>query len=127
MISKPFDPMTLAEVLRGHLQAVRLRVLRAAFLRRAQAAAAALAPCRSSIVREKDPVEFGRIREIAHGLAGTAGLFGFDQISRDAAALEDAIIARLDGSGSRKNIKHALDRLIAHMEHDREAQPAVVA
>ena len=60
-------------------------------------------------------------------LAGTAGLFGFDRISADAAALEDAIIARLSGQGSRKNVKLALDRLVAHMEDDKETPPAVVA
>jgi CheY-like chemotaxis protein len=115
VISKPFDPMTLAFSVRSHLQAIRLDSLKTVFVRRAKSDAAALAACRSS--RGGD----ARIREIAHGLAGRAGLFGFDQISSDAAALEEAAVARLGGEGTREDLTQALDRLLAGMEGDWDA------
>ena len=89
VISKPFDPMTLAFSVRSHLQAIRLETLRTVFVRRAKGDAALLASCRSALGREAAPATVSRIREIAHGLAGAAGLFGFDQISTDAAVVED--------------------------------------
>ena len=123
VISKPFDPMTLAFSLRCHLQAIRLKALRAAFVQRAKNDAASLASCRLSLGRDADPATVGRIREIAHGLAGAAGLFGFDQISDDAAALEEAVVARLGRDGSSKDVTHALDSLLAGMEGDWATAP----
>jgi DNA-binding NarL/FixJ family response regulator len=92
VISKPFDPMTLTFAVRNHLQAIRLEAMRSLFVRRAKSDAATLAPCRSSLRRDASPATIGRIREIAHGLAGAAGLFGHGQVSRDAAALEEAVM-----------------------------------
>jgi CheY-like chemotaxis protein len=121
VISKPFDPMTLAFSVRTHLQAIRLESLRTVFVQRAKGDAASLASCRSSLGREAAPATVSRIREIAHGLAGAAGLFGFDQISIDAAAVEDAVVAMLDGDGSPEDLTLALDRLMAGMEGDWDA------
>src|ERR1700726_4505979 len=47
VISKPFDPMTLAFSVRSHLQAIRLVTLRSGFVRRAKGDAEALASSRS--------------------------------------------------------------------------------
>jgi CheY-like chemotaxis protein len=121
VISKPFDPMTLAFAVRTHLQAIRLESLRTVFVQRAKGDAALLASCRSALGREAAPATVGRIREIAHGLAGAAGLFGFDQISTDAAAVEDTVFALLDGGRSPKDLTLALDRLMAGMEGDWDA------
>jgi CheY-like chemotaxis protein len=49
VISKPFDPMTLAFAVRSHLQAIRLDSLRAVFVQRIKGDAALLAACRSSL------------------------------------------------------------------------------
>jgi CheY-like chemotaxis protein len=111
VISKPFDPMTLPFLVRSHLQAIRLESLRAVFARRAMSDAAALADCRTQLSADAGPATIARLREIAHGLAGAAGLFGFDQISRDAAALEDAVIAKLSGGGTPRELTQALDQL----------------
>jgi CheY-like chemotaxis protein len=119
VISKPFDPMTLAFLVRSHLQAMRFETLRAVFVRRARDDAALLVSSRLSL--GEDTATVRRIRQIAHGLAGAAGLFGFDQISSDAAALEDAVVARLDGDGMPKDLTQALDRLVAGLEGDWEA------
>jgi len=123
VISKPFDPMTLAFSVRSHLQAIRLESLRAVFVQRIKGDAAALAACRSSLGRNADPAAVGEIKKIAHGLAGAAGLFGFHQISSDAAAVEDAVIARNGGGGERdpSELVRALDRLMSRMEGHREA------
>jgi CheY-like chemotaxis protein len=122
VISKPFDPMTLAFSVRSHLQAIRLGSLKAVFVRRAKSDAAVLASCRSSLGRDASPATAGRIRQIAHRLAGAAGLFGFAQISTDAAALEEALVARLDGDGSAEGLTLALDCLVSRLEGEWDAQ-----
>ena len=48
----------------------------------------------------------------------TAGLFGFDQISSDGAALEEAVVARLADDGTPEDLTHALDRLMSRMESE---------
>jgi two-component system OmpR family response regulator len=123
-ISKPFDPMTLAFTVRSHLAAIRLEALRSGFVHRAKDDAAALASCRLSLGQEADAATVSRIREIAHGLAGAAGLFGFDRISSNAAALEEAVVASLNGHGTAKDLTHALGRLLAGMEDDWDAPRA---
>jgi CheY-like chemotaxis protein len=120
VISKPFDPMTLAFSVRSHLQAIRLESLRAVFVRRAKGDAALLASCRSSLGEEASAATVSRIRKIAHGLAGAAGLFGFDRISSDAAALEDAVVA---GDGTPKNLTQAIDRLMSEMAGELDSSP----
>jgi CheY-like chemotaxis protein len=123
VISKPFDPMTLASSVRSHLQAIRLEPLRAAFTQRLKGDTALLVSCRLSLGREAAPATVSRIREIAHGLAGAAGVFGFDQLSSDAAAVEEAVVAMLDGDGSPKVLTHALDHLLAGIEGNWDAPP----
>jgi CheY-like chemotaxis protein len=123
VISKPFDPMTLAFLVRSHVHAMRLDALRAVFVRRAKSDAQSLASCRLSLGQEARAETVLRIRKIAHGLAGAAGLFGFDQLSIDAAALEEAAVAELDGGGSRHGLTQAFDRLMSCMQCDWEAPP----
>jgi CheY-like chemotaxis protein len=123
VISKPFDPMTLAFSVRSHLQAIRLQTLRTVFVQRLKGDAALLASCRSALGREAAPATLSRIREIAHGLAGAAGLFGFDQISSDAAAVEETVVAMLDNDGTAKDLTLALDRLVAGIEGDWDSPP----
>jgi CheY-like chemotaxis protein len=127
VISKPFDPMTLAFLVKSHLQSARMGKLKSVFMRRARNDIELLEPCRSRLTPEADPAALSRIREIAHGLAGAAGLFGFDRISTDAAALEDAVLAKLGGGGSPVAVTHALDRLIADMQSEQEVQQAAAS
>jgi two-component system OmpR family response regulator len=123
VISKPFDPMTLAFLVRSHLQAARLDTMRGVFKRRARSDIAQLEVCRSSLARDGSPAALKQVGTIAHGLAGAAGLFGFARISSDAAALEDAVLAR----GSPHDVTRALDRLVAVMKAEWDAPPAAVA
>jgi CheY-like chemotaxis protein len=123
VISKPFDPMTLAFLVRSHLQAARIETMRGVFKRRARSDVAQLEICRSSLAKDGSPDALNRVRTIAHGLAGAAGLFGFERISSDAAALEDVVITK----GSPKDVARALDHLVAGMKNEWDAPSAAVA
>ncbi|MFZ0559786.1 MAG: response regulator [Methylovirgula sp.] len=127
IIAKPFDPMTLAASVRSYLpdetslEAVRKsfvrRELRKSFVSRAKMDAAVLIPYSSvSEDRLHSPVALRRIRDIAHGLAGTGGVFGFEQLSGEAEALEDAIIAQIDGHGALGDIRNAIGALLAEID-----------
>src|SRR3984957_9779631 len=126
VISKPFDPMTLAVLVRSHLQGIRLAKLRGVFMRRAQSDAELLTAFRTARAREADPAAMNRVRDIAHGLAGAAGLFGLDQIGNDAAALEEAVRATVDGGGTQKDVSDALDRLMASVAEEARAPAALL-
>jgi HPt (histidine-containing phosphotransfer) domain-containing protein len=116
VIPKPFDPMTLAAAVRGYAQPMngRLDALRNVFLQRLHEDATALAGHRSALQDgTAGAATRAAIRDVAHGLAGTGGIFGFSEISDAAAAVEDAVIAERDGSGAVEGIAAALDHLLA--------------
>jgi two-component system OmpR family response regulator len=120
VISKPFDPMTLAFVVQSHLHSIRHEALRAVFVQRARSDAALLASCRSSLGREASAAALSQIREIAHGLAGAAGIFGYEQMSSDAAAVEAAVVAE---DGTAEDLTYALNRLLSCIEGDWDVPP----
>ncbi len=116
VIAKPFDPMTLAEAVRGHLRAAKIKCLAHGFMRRLQSDTAALTGCRSSLVRDRESTAvLENIKVRAHALAGSAGIFGYAEVGRNAGELEEAVISRLDGTGEGASIAAALDRLLAAM------------
>ncbi len=113
VIAKPFDPMTLAAALRRYSQDGRFAPLRDNFVRRARKDASALATCRLPLAfRELAEPALADISTIAHGLAGSAGIYGFDAISSAAAALEQDVIAELMGNGTPGQVRTALDALL---------------
>jgi CheY-like chemotaxis protein len=116
VIVKPFDPTTLAPATRSYLQSTKkdLASLRRHFISRARHDAADLEKLRTTLlsVREHEPpAALARIKEIAHGLAGSGGIFGFPEVSLAAAKLEDAAVALLNGAGSAGDVEHALTKL----------------
>jgi CheY-like chemotaxis protein len=114
VIDKPFDPMTLAAVVRTYLPkpGIDLRLLRDNFRKRVQLEATILGKYQSSIQDgAASPASLNGIKTIAHGLAGAGGVFGFDRISEAASLLETAVIMELDGSGI-GGIVPALDCLL---------------
>jgi CheY-like chemotaxis protein len=119
VIAKPFDPMTLAESVRAHIEPPisRLGAMRHEFLRRVDGDLVALAVHWSAL---EDGTEVSSslagIRSIAHKLAGAGGIFGFDEISEAAATLEEAVILGSEGSGTVSEIGCALDRVVACAE-----------
>lgn len=126
VIPKPFDPMTLAASVRHYVQPVQpvrdsLDELRSAFLQRVKRDVAVFCQDRLAI-REgtRSPDTLGRIRNLAHGLAGAGGIYGFADISAAAADLEDAVTAEIADGGPAGETDQALDGLISVAESYRE-------
>jgi HPt (histidine-containing phosphotransfer) domain-containing protein len=116
VIPKPFDPMNLAQLVHSHLESpeIRLGTMRNEFLLRFDRDLITLASYWSAISRSTPaPAALEGMRSVAHGLAGTGGIFGFEEISVAAARLEEAIILQRDGSGTHEDICCALDDLRA--------------
>jgi CheY-like chemotaxis protein/HPt (histidine-containing phosphotransfer) domain-containing protein len=119
VIPKPFDPMTLAAAVRAHVEPPddRLGAMRHGFLQRIDGDLVTLAAHWSALENAAvAPSALAGIRNIAHGLAGAGGIFGFDEISNAAAALEEAVILESGGQGSVNEIGSALERLTACAE-----------
>ena len=118
VISKPFDPLTLAASVRRHMQAPASRFAepRARFLKHARVDAIALTRDRFALtVNAVAALE--SIKTIAQKLAGRSGTFGFRAISAKAVALEQAAIATLNGADTISNVKRTLDELVGVIEH----------
>jgi CheY-like chemotaxis protein len=124
VIAKPFDPMTLAALLRRYAPAAetRLAALRDTFLARARTDAAVLAGLRGALADASDLTNMrgkagtgvlDRIESIAHDLAEAAGIYGFPGISLDAGALEDAAGAPNPETAA---IERELDNLVAGIQ-----------
>ncbi len=116
VIPKPFDPMTLAASVRAYIkpEAPGLDTMRRAFRQRVDGDIVALTRYWSALENGTAvPASLAGIRRIAHGLAGAGGIFGFGELSDAAAALEEAVIFRGDGSDTIAGIGAALDRVRA--------------
>jgi CheY-like chemotaxis protein len=119
VIQKPFDPMTLAASVRAYIEPPhdRLGGMRNEFLLRVDRDIVSLAAYWLTLENGTAvPASLAGIRQIAHGLAGAGGIFGFDEISDAAATLEEAVILECDGSGTVGEIGSALDRVLACVE-----------
>jgi CheY-like chemotaxis protein len=114
VIAKPFDPMTLAVSVRGYLRVTKLNGLRTNFIERGKADAAALTEQRVALGGPQAAEALGKMKAIAHGLAGAAGIYGLYAIGTEAAAVESAVAARLAGV-EQDDLEPALDRLIGRL------------
>lgn len=122
VIAKPFDPMTLATAVRSHLRTAGLSALRAGFLERLRADAAMFGAFREDLA--KPDVAFSaldQIKAFGHALCGAAGIFGFQDISRDARALERAIVENKERGNGLAHIQQALNRLLTSIERIAES------
>ena len=119
VISKPFDPLTLAASVRGCIQPdKRFAGARARFLKRAKIEVASLSRDKSELADEaKASPALDRIIVAAHKLAGGGGTVGLGEISASAFALEQCAIATLAGTDTIPSVENALDRLIDVIEH----------
>lgn len=116
VISKPFDPMTLAASVRAIARhaGTELDILQKAFVQRIMDDFAELGRHRVALGdRNLVQTTLLEIKKIAHGLAGAGAVFGYHEISEAAAALEGATAPGLGGSRSVNGILHLLDRLIS--------------
>jgi len=118
VIAKPFDPMTLAALVRRYAPATenRISALRNTFLLRVRDDAKVLAGLRAMIGDSDASSALRQIEEIAHGLSETASIHGCHRMSADAGALEDAAA---DASGAAvADVRRALDQLLAGIESE---------
>jgi two-component system OmpR family response regulator len=119
VIPKPFDPMTLAAAVRQYIQPVAhpLDALRAGFLLRVKKDVGTLKRLRTALGDGVDVANtLTAIRQVAHGLAGAGGIYGFIEISDAAAALEDALVNEQETPGLGAAVAGALDYLILRGE-----------
>jgi CheY-like chemotaxis protein len=122
VIAKPFDPMTLADSVRGHLRLAGFAALRGRFVKRMRADAATLTQCRASLHDEpSSPRALEQIKAFAHALVGSGGIFGFEEVSNAASVLETTAIDQLAGDRTPGKVEGDLDVLLDCIEHAQSA------
>ncbi len=115
VISKPFDPMTLATSVRRHVQfsGHNGNDRRQNFVEQARLDADSLILEKKALGEpEETDGSLTRIRSIAHALTGAAGSFGLTELGEEAFTLEEVTIARQRGVGSQAEVERALDRAV---------------
>jgi CheY-like chemotaxis protein len=119
VIAKPFEPATLAGIVRGQLQTIRLAAAGYNFAERLSNDAATLSSFRQSL-RDHSDISLvpDGLESCVHKLAGAAGVFNMQDVSRSASALEQAIIARRSGHGAPGAIETNLDALLDSIERE---------
>jgi hypothetical protein len=95
-----------------------LATVRGAFLRRVGRDADALIDCWSA-KELNSPTVLTRIKVVAHGLAGAAGIFGYPQLGNAAATVEEAVTIRLSGAGTIREVERSLELLLTGIEMSR--------
>jgi CheY-like chemotaxis protein len=122
VLPKPFDPMTLAASVRSYVPPPEdaLVKLRNVFLKRIEDDGSILdgflSAFKDGTASHGSPATLDGIRRIAHGLAGTGGIYGFSEISKVAGALEDEVILEINGFGSPETIAGALHNLLTSIK-----------
>jgi CheY-like chemotaxis protein len=129
-IAKPFEPKALREAVRVYLSAAGaasdtteaeasrtiegpLASEQNHYRSRLRSDAAKLRVFRTKLETDLSPdVDVGELRSIAHKLAGSAGIYGFGQVSRSASELEKVIVATGAGQGRQADIVVGLDNLL---------------
>lgn len=113
VIAKPFDPMTLANMVRSKLYAIQLDAVRYAFAARMRSDATMLAKCRKLLHENPGSTILpDGLESCVHKLSGAAGVFNFETVSRAASAVEVAIVERRAGRGTPGTIEASLDALL---------------
>jgi response regulator RpfG family c-di-GMP phosphodiesterase len=117
VIAKPFDPNTLAALVRRHLPPMEPDAIEGQFLHRLRSDAETMAKYRETL--KSDPmssVALEGAQACAHKLAGAAGVFGFQTVSCAAESLEGSIIDRRAGRGAPRTVEILLDSLLDCLE-----------
>jgi|SRR5579862_5782035 len=123
VIAKPFDPSELASELRRFVPVEgALAAARENFLLRLDSDAFALSLYRAWLSDYAPEAVLTRVGEIAHALAGAAGIYGFAGIGCESAALSDAADGTLAGRARGTDVKQALDRLLQRIRPDLPSQ-----
>ena len=117
VLTKPFDPKTLAATVRRELHSIKSDAAGYNFADRLRTDAARLAQYRKTL--SDDPNSSGHLegfQTCVHKLSGAAGVFNFQAISSTASALEDAIVERRAGRGTPGVVEANLDALLECIE-----------
>jgi CheY-like chemotaxis protein len=114
-IEKPFDPMSLAQLVRHSLTSAKLATVSNGFGERLRRDRARLTEMRTAL-RTIPADGIGALQTCAHKLAGAAGIFGRQAVSDAAARLEEAIIARRSDLGQPGVAEAKLDALIESID-----------
>jgi CheY-like chemotaxis protein len=118
VIAKPFNPMTLATLVRSlvHSAEDALAASRSMFLLRVAGDTETLFRCWSALAKDTATRSaLIRIRDVAHGLAGASGIFGFPHIGVAAANLEETAAIELNGAGEPGKVERALELLLTNI------------
>lgn len=119
VLSKPFDPATLADTVRRLLQSLKLASAGYDFAERLRNDTAALTTFRQTLRDHADiSLVPDGLESCVHKLAGAAGVFNLQAVSQSASALEEAIIARRAGRGAPGAIEANLDALLDCIERE---------
>jgi CheY-like chemotaxis protein len=119
VISKPFDPMTLAISVRRHIQfsSINSNDRRQNFIERARLDAVALRLEKGALTdRNEAEAALLRIQSVAHAIAGAAGTFTMIELSADAFRLEEVTASAQRGVGPLAEVERAIDRTILAIE-----------
>jgi CheY-like chemotaxis protein len=117
VITKPFDPMKLADMVRGHLRFDKFAMAGDGFVQRLRRDAATLAIYRENLRSDSDSsVQLEGLQSCVHKLAGAAGVFDFQAVSFTASALEESIIERRAGRSAPGTIEANFDVLLECIE-----------
>ena len=117
IITKPFDPMKLADMVRGHLRFDEFSSAGDCFVQRLRRDAIMLVKYRDNLQSDADsPALLEDLQSCVHKLAGAAGVFNFQTVSIAASTLEETIIERRAGRGSQGTVEDNLDELLECIE-----------
>jgi CheY-like chemotaxis protein len=121
VIAKPFDPMTLAKMVRSKLYALRIDAVRNAFAERMRSDAATLEQYRKLLRNNPNStVVPDGLEPCVHKLSGAAGVFNLETVSRAASTVEAAIIDRHAGRGAIETIEANLEVLLKCLDKANE-------
>ncbi len=119
VITKPFDPMKLAGMVRGHLGTDKFAKVGDGFSQRLRADAVTLTRFQKDLRGKTDSsAKLEGLQSCAHKLAGAAGIFGFQAVSFNASAVEEAVIERRAGRGAAGMVEAHLDALLECIERN---------
>lgn len=118
VLTKPFDPRQLANIVREYLYSRQMDAARCGFIERMHTDAALLRDCRQMMCNASDGSDYLEFfQSCVHKLSGSAGVYNFSFVSSAAAALEEEIIEMRAGRGAPGRIAANLDALLDCIAH----------
>jgi CheY-like chemotaxis protein len=112
-IAKPFDPMSLSELVRYHITSSKLAALTNGFDSRLRADLATLVRFRMKLRDNRMSAnQTELLKSCAHKLSGAAGIFGYQDVSDAASRLEESVLAERSGLAQTGITEARLDELV---------------